>query len=92
MNKTYLGEMRSSFSKTIDQGFGTTFDAHVIAGYRFLMRYYETVIYTHHLSILGANMVSNQGRQNLHLWLQSWRLHSQVPRSHGEQGWPALQG
>ncbi|KAH7268382.1 hypothetical protein FSOLCH5_008173 [Fusarium solani] len=42
VNKTYLGEMRSSFSKTIDQGFGTTFDAHVIAGYRFLMRYYET--------------------------------------------------
>ncbi|KAL6353707.1 hypothetical protein LRP88_12695 [Fusarium phalaenopsidis] len=42
VNKTYLGEMRSSFYKTIDQGFGTTFDAHVIAGYRFLMRYYET--------------------------------------------------
>ncbi|KAM0421253.1 hypothetical protein ACHAPT_010975 [Fusarium lateritium] len=42
VNKTYLGEMRSKFTKTIDLGFGTTFDAHVIAGYRFLMRYYET--------------------------------------------------
>ena len=43
INKTLLGEMRSSISKTIDQGFGTTFDAHIMAGYRFLMRYYETV-------------------------------------------------
>ncbi|KAF5008009.1 hypothetical protein FDECE_5693 [Fusarium decemcellulare] len=42
VNKTVLGEMRSSISQTIDQGFGTTFDAHVMAGYRFLMRYYES--------------------------------------------------
>ncbi|KAJ4263422.1 hypothetical protein NW762_006241 [Fusarium torreyae] len=42
INKTILGEMRSSISKTIDLGFGTTFDAHIMAGYRFLMRYYET--------------------------------------------------
>ncbi|KAM0232677.1 hypothetical protein ACHAP5_010653 [Fusarium lateritium] len=41
VNKTYLGEFTSSIAQTIDQGFGTTFDAHVIAGYRFLMRYYE---------------------------------------------------
>ncbi|KAI0596779.1 hypothetical protein F4775DRAFT_603202 [Biscogniauxia sp. FL1348] len=40
-NKTWLGEMRSSISQTIDQGIGTTFDAHVMAGYRFLMRYYD---------------------------------------------------
>ncbi|KAJ4137276.1 hypothetical protein NW768_002858 [Fusarium equiseti] len=39
--KTKLGQIRSSISKTIDQGFGTTFDAHIMAGYRFLMRYYE---------------------------------------------------
>ncbi|RBR25398.1 uncharacterized protein FIESC28_01835 [Fusarium coffeatum] len=39
--KTKLGEIRSSISKSIDQGFGTTFDAHIMAGYRFLMRYYE---------------------------------------------------
>lgn len=43
VNKTYLGEFASNISKTIDSGFGTTFDAHVIAGYRFLMRYYEPV-------------------------------------------------
>ncbi|KAL6364810.1 hypothetical protein LRP88_00782 [Fusarium phalaenopsidis] len=43
VNKTFLGEMKSSISQTIDQGFGMTFDAHVIAGYRFLMRYYESV-------------------------------------------------
>ncbi|KZL75033.1 sporulation associated protein, partial [Colletotrichum tofieldiae] len=42
VNKTWFGELQSKISKTIDQGFGTTFDAHVMAGYRFLMRYYET--------------------------------------------------
>ncbi|KAM0347414.1 hypothetical protein ACHAPU_004935 [Fusarium lateritium] len=41
VNKTFVGEFTSSVSKTLDAGFGTTFDAHVIAGYRFLMRYYE---------------------------------------------------
>lgn len=43
VNKSYFGEMKSSISQTLDQGFGMTFDAHVIAGYRFLMRYYESV-------------------------------------------------
>ncbi|KAM0740102.1 hypothetical protein ACQRIT_005286 [Beauveria bassiana] len=42
VNKSWLGEMRSSISQTIDQGFATTFDAHVMAGYRFLMRYYTS--------------------------------------------------
>ncbi|KAL4730876.1 hypothetical protein ACLX1H_002918 [Fusarium chlamydosporum] len=41
VHKTTLGEVRSKISKSIDQGFGTTFDAHIMAGYRFLMRYYE---------------------------------------------------
>ncbi|KAF4956645.1 hypothetical protein FGADI_3634, partial [Fusarium gaditjirri] len=41
VNKGIFGELGSNISKTIDSGFGTTFDAHVIAGYRFLMRYYE---------------------------------------------------
>ena len=43
IHKTKLGEVKSKVSKAIDKGFGTTFDAHVIAGYRFLMRYYEDV-------------------------------------------------
>ncbi|GKT46089.1 uncharacterized protein ColSpa_06270 [Colletotrichum spaethianum] len=42
VNKTWFGNLQSKVSMTIDQGFGTTFDAHVMAGYRFLMRYYET--------------------------------------------------
>ncbi|RFU32258.1 hypothetical protein B7463_g4076, partial [Scytalidium lignicola] len=42
VNKSWLGEMQSSVSQTLDQGFGTTFDAHVMAGYRFLMRHYES--------------------------------------------------
>jgi uncharacterized protein (DUF2235 family) len=43
VNKTWLGGVRSSISKTIDEGIATTFDAHVMAGYRFLMRYHEPV-------------------------------------------------
>lgn len=43
VNKTWIGEVRSSVSQSLDQGFGTTFDAHVMAGYRFLMRYYVSV-------------------------------------------------
>jgi hypothetical protein len=42
VHKTWLGEMRSNISMTIDQAVGTTFDAHVMAGYRFLMRHYTT--------------------------------------------------
>ncbi|KAI8623542.1 hypothetical protein F5Y19DRAFT_371434 [Xylariaceae sp. FL1651] len=42
VNKSWLGELKSSVAMTIDQGIGNTFDAHVMAGYRFLMRYYET--------------------------------------------------
>ncbi|KAI2623300.1 hypothetical protein GGR54DRAFT_46782 [Hypoxylon sp. NC1633] len=42
VNKTWFGEMQSSLSQTLDQGLGTTFDAHVMAGYRFLMRYYDS--------------------------------------------------
>ncbi|KAI1179886.1 hypothetical protein F4777DRAFT_574712 [Nemania sp. FL0916] len=47
VNKSWFGRLRSSISMTIDQAVGTTFDAHVMAGYRFLMQYYETgaVIY-----------------------------------------------
>lgn len=42
MNKSWLGSIQSSISATLDQGFATTFDAHVIAGYRFVMRYYDS--------------------------------------------------
>jgi len=47
VNKSTLGGMQSSISKIVDQGFGTTFDAHVLAGYRFLMRYYDSVSHRH---------------------------------------------
>ncbi|EXF74409.1 hypothetical protein CFIO01_10195 [Colletotrichum fioriniae PJ7] len=43
VNKSWVSEVRSNISQKIDMGFGTTFDSHVIAGYRFLMRYYETL-------------------------------------------------
>ncbi|KAI9146727.1 hypothetical protein HJFPF1_13545 [Paramyrothecium foliicola] len=42
VHKSWIGEMRSSLSKTVDQAIGTTFDAHIMAGYRFIMRHYET--------------------------------------------------
>ncbi|TDZ33348.1 Uncharacterized protein C8035_v010879 [Colletotrichum spinosum] len=41
IQKSRLGEIKSKVTRAIDQGFGTTFDSHVVAGYRFLMRYYE---------------------------------------------------
>ena len=41
MNKFFLGGIRSAISRTLDSGFATTFDAHVVAGYRFIMRYYK---------------------------------------------------
>ncbi|KAI0403470.1 hypothetical protein F4802DRAFT_571534 [Xylaria palmicola] len=42
VNKTWLGELHSSLAMTVDQGIGNTFDAHVMAGYRFLMKFYDT--------------------------------------------------
>lgn len=42
LNKGPIGNITSSISKTIDSGIATTFDAHVMAGYRFLMRYYDS--------------------------------------------------
>ncbi|RYO31801.1 hypothetical protein AA0113_g11800 [Alternaria arborescens] len=41
INKNFIGNIKSKISKTIDSGYATTFDAHVIAGYRFIMRYYK---------------------------------------------------
>lgn len=35
------GRFKRWVSRVIDQAFGTTFDAHVIAAYRFIMRHYE---------------------------------------------------
>lgn len=41
MNTGLWKGFKRSVSKTIDQGVGTTFDSHVIAAYRFIMRYYD---------------------------------------------------
>ena len=41
MSTTPLKRLMSSVRETWDQGFATSFYSHVIAGYRFLMRYYE---------------------------------------------------
>ena len=40
VNQGFLGRMKRSIDQTIDAALATSFDAHVIAGYRFLMRYY----------------------------------------------------
>jgi uncharacterized protein (DUF2235 family) len=40
VNVSWWGKIKRSISQMIDEGFATTFDSHVIAGYRFLMRYY----------------------------------------------------
>ncbi|KAK3322735.1 hypothetical protein B0H66DRAFT_473335 [Apodospora peruviana] len=41
VDKSWLASLKGSIDQTLDQGFGSGFDAHVLAGYRFLMRYYE---------------------------------------------------
>ena len=41
VNTSFFGQIKRNVSEIIDEAFGTTFDAHVIAGYRFLMRYYS---------------------------------------------------
>jgi len=42
VDKAPIASLRSKIAQILDQGFGTGFDAHVMAGYRFLMRYYES--------------------------------------------------
>ncbi|KAH9237114.1 hypothetical protein K456DRAFT_1781146, partial [Colletotrichum gloeosporioides 23] len=41
VHKNGFQEAWSKVEKKIDEGFASTFDAHIMAGYRFLMRYYE---------------------------------------------------
>ena len=41
LNQGPWGRFKRSISQSIDEGVGTTFDSHVIAGYRFIMRYYK---------------------------------------------------
>lgn len=43
VDQSFLQSFKSSLDQTLDQGFGSGFDVHVLAGYRFLMRYYESV-------------------------------------------------
>jgi len=40
VNASWWGKLKRYVSQMIDEGFANTFDSHVIAGYRFLMRYY----------------------------------------------------
>ncbi|KAK1761590.1 hypothetical protein QBC47DRAFT_356656 [Echria macrotheca] len=42
VDQTWIESLRGSIEQTMDQGFGAGFDAHVLAGYRFLMRYYDS--------------------------------------------------
>ncbi|KAF4584154.1 sporulation associated protein [Ophiocordyceps camponoti-floridani] len=41
VDNNWLVQRWSSLLQTMDQGFGTTFASHLMAGYRFLMRYYN---------------------------------------------------
>ena len=39
--KSFWGKLKANFSSALDQGVGSSFGPHVVAGYRFLMRYYN---------------------------------------------------
>ncbi|KAL8926598.1 MAG: hypothetical protein Q9172_001726 [Xanthocarpia lactea] len=41
VNTGLWGKIKRWWTKTLDLGLGTSFDHHVIAGYRFIMRYYD---------------------------------------------------
>lgn len=41
VNRGPWGRFREKLSETIDDAFGTSFDQHVMEGYRFIMRYYD---------------------------------------------------
>lgn len=41
MNVSWFKSMQRKFEATIDEAIATSFDSHVIAGYRFIMRYYS---------------------------------------------------
>lgn len=41
VNESSWGKIKSWWSRLVDEGFGTSLDSHVIAGYRFLMRYWS---------------------------------------------------
>ncbi|KAF8540123.1 hypothetical protein BDD12DRAFT_777466 [Trichophaea hybrida] len=41
INAGIFGSIKRWFSQMVDQGIGTTFDHHVMAGYKFVMRYYK---------------------------------------------------
>jgi uncharacterized protein (DUF2235 family) len=42
LNKGMIGNFQSTITRAIDSGIATSFDAHVMAGYKFLMNYYKT--------------------------------------------------
>ncbi|KAK4185631.1 hypothetical protein QBC35DRAFT_503211 [Podospora australis] len=42
VDKSWLETTRDGIASAMDQGFGSGFDHHVLAGYRFLMRYYSS--------------------------------------------------
>ncbi|GKT64040.1 sporulation associated protein [Colletotrichum tofieldiae] len=41
LRRNLWGQVKDRLSRILDSGIGSTFDAHVIAGYKFLMRHYE---------------------------------------------------
>ena len=41
VNPGFFGSINRNISQTMDSGLATSFDEHVMSGYRFLMRYYE---------------------------------------------------
>lgn len=41
VNTGTWGRLKRSWTQTVDLGLGTSFDHHVIAGYRFIMRYHD---------------------------------------------------
>lgn len=63
-----------------DAAIGTSFDEHVVGGYKFLMQYYSPVCdsttSSHDIELIREP----KGRRYIHVWFFSRELHCSVPR------------
>jgi uncharacterized protein (DUF2235 family) len=91
-----LSKLGAKVETTIDQAVGTSFQDHVLAGYRFIMRYYH---HGDHIYIFGfsrgaymarflAEMVHNIGllsQGNEEMVRFAWETFSNYQNSHGNE-------
>lgn len=74
------GRFKNSLAIAIDQAIGTTFEHHVVAGYRFLMRYYGKDDQVQLSSTAITSKVLTVA--DIPIWILSRRFHCPFPITH----------